>query len=276
MILVLVVHDIKDRKFWKQITTVETLRWSWCWLFTTSKIENFESKSQRPIPTILFASGCSRHQRSKILKANHNILAFWTFVLALFTTSKIENFESKSQLQRILLASVDVVHDIKDRKFWKQITTHNSSFRKLGVLFTTSKIENFESKSQQMLVKNKLATVVHDIKDRKFWKQITTTTYSAGIRWCCSRHQRSKILKANHNQDDYHQAINKVVHDIKDRKFWKQITTVTKVLLTFQVLFTTSKIENFESKSQPMKNKLQPFHSCSRHQRSKILKANRN
>ncbi|MBP7874457.1 MAG: hypothetical protein KA023_06670, partial [Bacteroidales bacterium] len=61
-------------------------------LFTTSKIENFESKSQPYVVEIFSLFGCSRHQRSKILKANHNLM--WL---------------------RFLVSSV--VHDIKDRKF---------------------------------------------------------------------------------------------------------------------------------------------------------------
>jgi len=68
------------------------------------------------------------------------------------------------------------------------------------LLFTTSKIENFESKSQQEII-------------------LFEENYG------CSRHQRSKILKANHNAAVIHKVMDEVVHDIKDRKFWKQITT---------------------------------------------------
>jgi len=193
-----VVHDIKDRKFWKQITTLFHFSIMFLPLFTTSKIENFESKSQPYVPF-------------------HSDLA--------------------------------VVHDIKDRKFWKQITTDFHPVDVVIWLFTTSKIENFESKSQLMehdlftstgcsrhqrskiLKANhnaqqrllEMFNVVHDIKDRKFWKQITTINLLEIIDNCCSRHQRSKILKANHNTSCYKAMRLHVVHDIKDRKFWKQI-----------------------------------------------------
>jgi len=145
-----VVHDIKDRKFWKQITTLKCLMRDLMKLFTTSKIENFESKSQRHPTANASHRGCSRHQRSKILKANHNTTANRLYRFRLFTTSKIENFESKSQ--------------------------HISCYRK---------------------------------------------TQNS-----CSRHQRSKILKANHNDNNVAVVNYNVVHDIKDRKFWKQITTL--------------------------------------------------
>ena len=196
-------------------------------MFTTSKIENFESKSQRHRISSYPPPCCSRHQRSKILKANHNLFVVYSNVIR-------------------------VVHDIKDRKFWKQITTRPYQIPEKPKLFTTSKIENFESKSQRSRCRqNKqdscsrhqrskilkanhnvnsippiLNVVVHDIKDRKFWKQITT---------------ESKWIKST----------KKVVHDIKDRKFWKQITTLPVFIFSSTELFTTSKIENFESKSQP-------------------------
>ena len=148
----------------------------------------------------LYTSCCSRHQRSKILKANHNNKdGFPCFAI--------------------------VVHDIKDRKFWKQITTHWYRYLGWKPLFTTSKIENFESKSQQAC-KNAV---------------------EAGS---CSRHQRSKILKANHNGQWSFLPSWRVVHDIKDRKFWKQITTIKQCAAKKNELFTTSKIENFESKSE--------------------------
>ena len=144
-----------------------------------------------------------------------------------------------------------VVHDIKDRKFWKQITTDGIIGPATLKLFTTSKIENFESKSQQ-------------------------PGSSCAISLGCSRHQRSKILKANHNINPKITPEKAVVHDIKDRKFWKQITTNDGEHDWILRLFTTSKIENFESKSQLAVNYFLSNFSCSRHQRSKILKANRN
>jgi len=220
-------------------------------LFTTSKIENFESKSQHVSYNIIRKICCSRHQRSKILKANHNCLLQSSLFCKLFTTSKIENFVSKSQplhiagvldfgcsrhqRSKILKANHNlgyslhfhtvVVHDIKDRKFWKQITTEKPSLFSFFKLFTTSKIENFESKSQP------------EVELEKFMSS-------------CSRHQRSKILKANHNLSLIWLLWFSVVHDIKDRKFWKQITTTEKEVKKLQKLFTTSKIENFESKSE--------------------------
>jgi len=173
-----VVHDIKDRKFWKQITT---LRWA---PFGRFKVVHDikDRKFWKQITTLFLeeitAARCSRHQRSKILKANHNSI-------------------------KATLEKGSVVHDIKDRKFWKQITTLGINSFKMSQLFTTSKIENFESKSQ------------------RYGQRVLRHC-------CCSRHQRSKILKANHNILRLNYKRRKVVHDIKDRKFWKQITTSGK------------------------------------------------
>ena len=143
-------------------------------MFTTSKIENFESKSQLVGTAPYGLVSCSRHQRSKILKANHNLPYNIRIEKELFTTSKIENFESKSQPLRVY-CTADYCCSRHQR----------------------SKILKANHNAQQRLLE--MFNVVHDIKDRKFWKQITTINLLEIIDNCCSRHQRSKILKANHN-----------------------------------------------------------------------------
>ena len=194
---------------------------------------------------------CSRHQRSKILKANHNLPYNIRIEKELFTTSKIENFESKSQPLRVYCTADYCCSRHQRSKILK--ANHNSvSFQ------------------------HYVFAVVHDIKDRKFWKQITTLCTFPFWLSSCSRHQRSKILKANHNWLSSRWCCNMVVHDIKDRKFWKQITTDGTRSFYFDRLFTTSKIENFESKSQRAAKTAWDVQCCSRHQRSKILKANHN
>ena len=40
----IVVYQVKDTIFWKQITTYYNYYWSWIWLFIKSKIQFFESK----------------------------------------------------------------------------------------------------------------------------------------------------------------------------------------------------------------------------------------
>ena len=145
----MVVYQVKDTIFWKQITT------ALCWsehenkLFIKSKIQFFESKSQ--LVSFCDKSGfsCLSSQRYNFLKANHNAY------------DRINNWWT-------------VVYQVKDTIFWKQITTNTVVMMYDPELFIKSKIQFFESKSQ--------------------------LECSSLIRWLgCLSSQRYNFLKANHN-----------------------------------------------------------------------------
>ena len=85
--------------FWKQITTVCLFMKPNIALFIRSKIQFFESKSQHVHYHMKITHGCLSDQRYNFLKANHNQL------LAAFF-------------------QMEVVYQIKDTIFWKQITTY--------------------------------------------------------------------------------------------------------------------------------------------------------
>ena len=119
-----VVYQVKDTIFWKQITTVAYLVLVFNLLFIKSKIQFFESKSQHRISNCALFSSCLSSQRYNFLKANHNHdekhqfskivvyqvkdTIFWKQITTevralasceqLFIKSKIQFFESKSQL----------------------------------------------------------------------------------------------------------------------------------------------------------------------------------
>ena len=69
---ILVVYQVKDTIFWKQITTMLIL--------------------------LPYYQGCLSSQRYNFLKANHNTLSLALVLCVLFIKSKIQFFESKSQL----------------------------------------------------------------------------------------------------------------------------------------------------------------------------------
>ena len=146
-------------------------------LFIKSKIQFFESKSQHIGQVLYLPDCCLSSQRYNFLKANHNALIaavrwwwvvyqvkdtiFWKQITTkcvsieikelLFIKSKIQFFESKSQLitlhyrsnpgclssQRYNFLKANhnnafgwwknfiVVYQVKDTIFWKQITTLN-------------------------------------------------------------------------------------------------------------------------------------------------------
>ena len=143
-----VVYQIKDTIFWKQITTIFTSNPCASALFIRSKIQFFESKSQLCIAGCIDLFGCLSDQRYNFLKANHNLSSSFKSLAMLFIRSKIQFFESKSQHNCVIIARIQVVYQIKDTIFWKQITTTSTWQILWHSLFIRSKIQFFESKSQ--------------------------------------------------------------------------------------------------------------------------------
>ena len=243
---------------------------------------------------------CFRLQRYKFLKAIHNAPShpvsrvtvvsdykdtnFWkqfttvealtVTVLLLFQTTKIQIFESNSQpkvlggqrftgcfrLQRYKFLKAihnvpvrkknnsSVVSDYKDTNFWKQFTTIKEFYQELGGLFQTTKIQIFESNSQH--------------KEARLPRYV-----------CCFRLQRYKFLKAIHNINNQNAIVLAVVSDYKDTNFWKQFTTTWSCSTHSTSLFQTTKIQIFESNSQPVVLKSLDRFGCFRLQRYKFLKA---
>ena len=195
-------------------------------LFIRSKIQFFESKSQPHCRSSCRSLRCLSDQRYNFLKANHNCLSTYTI-------------------------SRKVVYQIKDTIFWKQITTPKFRQWKWTALFIRSKIQFFESKSQQRSFRG--LTIVGCLSD-----------------------QRYNFLKANHNHQGCSIGSTVVVYQIKDTIFWKQITTWRRKQYELTMLFIRSKIQFFESKSQPIRVSLEFLVSCLSDQRYNFLKANHN
>ena len=173
---IFVVYQIKDTIFWKQITTI----------------------------------------------------SFWyKAMMELFIRSKIQFFESKSQRLKVWSLRLRVVYQIKDTIFWKQITTICISTCSTTGLFIRSKIQFFESKSQPPRMFFCTQRVVYQIKDTIFWKQITTGWIVQYQFYRCLSDQRYNFLKANHNKYDPILLDIKVVYQIKDTIFWKLFTINT-------------------------------------------------
>ena len=295
-----VVSDYKDTNFWKQFTTERRDCRQYHLLFQTTKIQTFESNSQLGEVWMTVAECCFRLQRYKLLKAIHN------------KNNRFMNFNQ-------------VVSDYKDTNFWKQFTTERRDCRQYHLLFQTTKIQTFESNSQLgevwmtvaeccfRLQRYKILKAIHNIlpdetraqrvvsdyKDTNFWKQFTTlcvpyTKISGCFRlqryklsqsnsqqtyritltpYSCFRLQRYKLLKAIHNTGLKDKNGIEVVSDYKDTNFWKQFTTRRYVRRTSTSLFQTTKIQIFESNSQRYGGVEQKCPRCFRLQRYKFLKA---
>ena len=221
-----VVYQVKDTIFWKQITTSIHSHPNYQMLFIKSKIQFFESKSQRNDWYVSRSHCCLSSQRYNFLKANHNL-------------------PSRGNV------SAYVVYQVKDTIFWKQITTIFIEEKTYKMLFIKSKIQFFESKSQHFWPANlgvwrclssqrynflkanhntQLYDLYHDVvvyqvKDTIFWKQITTSQSIFREEFSCLSSQRYNFLKANHNEGKKNVIGYLVVYQVKDTIFWKQITT---------------------------------------------------
>ena len=169
-------------------------------MFAVTKIQIFESNSQHGRLPFRLSVRCSPSQRYKFLKAIHNRV-------------------------RIQKTPYWDVRRHKDTNFWKQFTTQRRRQHLSFLMFAVTKIQIFESNSQQYIL---LPSGVKDVrrhKDTNFWKQFTTQTGIANnARWC-SPSQRYKFLKAIHNCSSLLFFLQYDVRRHKDTNFWKQFTT---------------------------------------------------
>ena len=173
----IVVYQVKDTIFWKQITTSLRNLPIVMELFIKSKIQFSESKSQRQVNTLLLNFVVYQVKDTifwKQITTSSFLFSIWN---KLFIKSKIQFSESKSQLKQFSSdfgicclssqrynflkanhnfdnnrgCSISVVYQVKDTIFWKQITTLELSTTCYVRLFIKSKIQFSESKSQQLI-----------------------------------------------------------------------------------------------------------------------------
>jgi len=139
--------------------------------------------------------------------------------------SKIQIFESNSQLFSGHSKNHCVVSDVKDTNFWKQFTTsHFVIINKVGC-FRCQRYKFLKAIHNKLSPGKWANEVVSDVKDTNFWKQFTTGINLFNLFKRCFRCQRYKFLKAIHNKFRYAASSLRVVSDVKDTNFWKQFTT---------------------------------------------------
>ena len=243
-----VVQNIKDTNFWKQFTTSNALHTCCVTLFRISKIQTFESNSQRNILVDLILFVVQNIKDTNFWK--QFTTTFYTLATSygLFRISKIQTFESNSQLTYDVYFPVLCCSEYQRYKLLKAI--HNTPEKD---------------------VKGK--DVVQNIKDTNFWKQFTTNIKFLCTNFGCSEYQRYKLLKAIHNSFLNSTSLLIVVQNIKDTNFWKQFTTITFITYFLKLLFRISKIQTFESNSQRYADNKKRKLGCSEYQRYKLLKA---
>ena len=92
-------------------------------------------------------------------------------------------------------------------------------------------------------------------------------------RMCCFRCKFTQILKAIHNHGDRLTIMTLVVFDANLHKFWKQFTTILRVICRQGLLFSMQIYTNFESNSQPGLKAEKNVVGCFRCKFTQILKA---
>ena len=95
------VRRHKDTNFWKQFTTKPNRLSLRCAMFAVTKIQIFESNSQLIINKYKKNERCSPSQRYKFLKAIHNMCGVHKNSTRMFAVTKIQIFESNSQLRHL-------------------------------------------------------------------------------------------------------------------------------------------------------------------------------
>ena len=121
-------------------------------LFQTTKIQIFESNSQRNNRVCQNLCRCFRLQRYKFLKAIHN-----------------DNLLPAEQMK--------VVSDYKDTNFWKQFTTNGIPANARLCCFRLQRYKFLKAIHNRRCPARRWQSVVSDYKDTNFWKQFTTCGY---------------------------------------------------------------------------------------------------
>ena len=107
----------------------------------------------------------------------------------------------------------------------------------------------------------------------QFWKQFTTTTCTFYPQACCIRYVKDTILKAIYNSKAPHGRPSPAVFDMSKIQFWKQFTTVRKVLQGQRWLYSICQRYNFESNLQHSNTAVVSYCCCIRYVKDTILKA---
>ena len=144
-----------------------------------------------------------------------------------------------------------VVCDTAKVRFFKQITTCKRIQICSLALFAILQKYDFSSKSQ-------LGRAVEYFKPR------------------CLRYCKSTIFQANHNNLLNEKLRHRVVCDTAKVRFFKQITTISLLIISIMVLFAILQKYDFSSKSQLEKLNVRVDDGCLRYCKSTIFQANHN
>ena len=213
-----VVYQIKDTIFWKQITTFASIHLLSEVLFIRSKIQFFESKSQQATNVTMAIKKIRNFfilffclDICKIYLLRKLKLQRWLRYQSTSLRYRIQNIQNKRQSHKA----------INEKLFCKSFF---SGFFKVvqTIIFISFQIFSSNQKQRQAQPDVSLYQNIKDINFESKSQQKETESKTGNS---CLSDQRYNFLKANHNENLPTGYKHKVVYQIKDTIFWKQITT---------------------------------------------------
>ncbi len=145
---------------------------------------------------------CLSSQRYNFLKANHNYLLSMGF-------------------------SIQVVYQVKDTIFWKQITTELDGKSYQFSCLSSQRYNFLKANHNLPQPLKQLLIVVYQVKDTIFWIENRRSQSKSQLfpvlmqtAFSCLSSQRYNFLKANHNPMAIGVTTAYVVYQVKDTIFW--------------------------------------------------------
>ena len=175
-------------------------------------------------------------------------------LIQLYSICQRYNFESNLQQQKDFQIAQSAVFYMSKIQFWKQFTTTGDLFMGYQRCIRYVKDTILKAIYNTPALTRKRASAVFDMSKIQFWKQFTTFYDDGYIDTCCIRYVKDTILKAIYNIFLYLNLITLAVFDMSKIQFWKQFTTVRKVLQGQRWLYSICQRYNFESNLQQKEN----------------------
>ena len=217
-------------------------------LFRISKIQTLRAIHNIPW-TEKFVGCCSEYKRYKLLRAIRQLwyISFrWSQVVQ---NIKDTNFESNSQP---IFYNCIMHHSCSEYQRYKLLRAPRPTRSMFGLLVVwISKIHTFESNSQPQRISSSVSLRCSEYQRYKLLRAIHNTTAKDKTLLTLFRISKIQTFESNSQPMCIWTQKQNVVQNIKDTNFWEQFTTQCQTHPQCFSLFRISKIQTFESNSQP-------------------------
>ena len=264
-------------KIWKQITTQSHLGSNLGVLLLLVKDTKFESKSQPGGFSFFGKMHCFYWSKIQNLKANHNAFHYTSQTGAIaFTGQRYKIWKQITTIMDIIKDTSVLLLLVKDTKFESKSQHLSKRLRIASYCFYWSKIQNLKANHNLTSCTPRLWAIAFTGQRYKIWKQITTSRNRILTNFYCFYWSKIQNLKANHNNLPRIIELLKIAFTGQRYKIWKQITTSTFSACSVVRLLLLVKDTKFESKSQQAFSGTNQIDNCFYWSKIQNLKANHN